>query len=206
MKMLLISLIIYFIFYPNIIKSSPSVTSRYKITGYHTWLEYQIHPDIQQPIKCLFVWHRLPPYLYIEPEELNKLNATIIGKIDIEKSSSESHPFAYCFILYNSSKIEYQHSKTFSINIHNRYIDPISNDNQQYETVYLPEPVIHFTDKTCPYLGSGCPPPLTETAIESPRQLTVTIPLGQKKHLWFVYPLTCLFPIIASSLLFIFTQ
>ncbi|CAF4104562.1 unnamed protein product, partial [Rotaria sordida] len=168
--MLFISLIIYVILFPNIIYSSPGVSSRYKTNGFHTHLEYRIDPDLTMDSQCLFVWHRLPPYLYIEPEELYQLNATIIGSINIERSSSQSHPFAYCFILYNSSKIPYRHSKTFSINIHNRYIDPKSDDNQQYETVYLPEPVIHFTKKACPYLGSGCPPPLTETGIESPRE------------------------------------
>ncbi|CAF4905510.1 unnamed protein product [Rotaria sp. Silwood2] len=156
--------------------------------------------------KCLFVWHRLPPYLYIEPEELNQLKATIIGSINIETSSSQSHPFAYCFILYNSSKIPFNYSQSFSINIHNRYLDPVSDYNKQHETVYLPEPVIHFTEKSCPYLGSGCPPPLTETGIDSPRQLTVNIPVGQLKHLSFVYPLTCLFPLIGCSLLFIYTK
>jgi hypothetical protein len=110
------------------------------------------------------------------------------------------------FILYNSTKIPLEDTLAFSINIHSRYLDPKPiDDNQQSETLYLPEPVIHYTEKPCPKLGSGCPAPITETGIESPRELTVTIPVGQEKHLWFVFPITCLFPLISCSLLFIYS-
>jgi len=203
--MSLIPLYILLIFFPYIIISAPEIGSRHTSTGFHTRLEYAIDPDRSMPARCLFVWHRLPPYLYIEPDELHQLNATIMGTINIETSASQSHPFAYCFILYNSSKIPFRHTQKFSINIHNRYLDPTSDDNQQYEILDLPEPVIHFTEKTCPYLGAGCPAPLSETGIESPRELTVNIPVGQKKDLWFVFPITCLFPLISCSLLFIYS-
>jgi len=202
------SLTLLFLFltlFPYIIISTPSITSRHISTGFHTRLEYTIDPDPSIPARCLFVWHRLPPYLYIEPDELHQLNATILGSINIETATSQSHPFAYCFILYNSSRIPFRNTQAFSINIHSRYLDPTSDDNQQDETLYLPEPVIHFTEGYCPYLGSSCPPPLTETGIESPRELTVTIPVGQQKHLWFVFPVTCLFPLISCSLLFIYS-
>jgi hypothetical protein len=106
--------------------------------------------------------------------------------------------------LYNSTQIPFRDTKTFSINIHSRYLDS-KLDNQQYEILDLPEPVIHFTEKTCPHLGAGCPAPLIETGIESPRELTVTIPVGQQKHFWFVFPVTCLFPLISCSLLFIYS-
>ncbi|CAF1187268.1 unnamed protein product [Adineta steineri] len=210
--MSLTSLCIFFFFLPCIIISAPNIGSRYTGTGFHTRLEYTIDPDPSMPARCLFVWHRLPPYLYIEPDELHQLNATILGSINIETSASQSHPFAYCFILYNSTTKPFDHTKTFSINIHSRYLDP-RNDNTDldprrddtdlYETLPLPEPVIHFTKKQCPHLGVGCPAPIAETGIESPRELTVTIPVGQEKHLWFVFPITCLFPFISCSLLFI---
>ncbi|CAF4626593.1 unnamed protein product [Rotaria socialis] len=205
MKMWFISLIIFLVLFPDTIFSAPGISSYYKNTGFHTRLEYVIDSDPTKPTHCLFVWHRLPPYLYIEPDELYQLNATIVGFINIEASASQSHPFAYCFLLYNSSKIPFRNRRKFSINIHSRYLDPKSDQNQQYETLYLPEPVIHFTEKHCPYLGSGCPAPLSETGIESPRELTVTIPVGQEYHLAFVFPLTCLFPLIGCSLLFIFS-
>jgi hypothetical protein len=205
MKMSYILLFLFLTLFPYIIICAPSITSRHISTGLHTRLEYGIDPDPATPARCLFVWHRLPPYLYIEPDELHQLNATILGSINIETATSQSHPFAYCFILYNSSRIPFRNTQTFSINIHSRYLDPASDDNQPYETLYLPEPVIHFTEKHCPYLGASCPPPLAETGIESPRELTVTIPVGQQKHLWFVFPVTCLFPLISCSLLFIYS-
>lgn len=204
--MSLIPLFIFFIFFPCIINSAPQISSRHTGTGFHTHLEYAIDPDPSMPTQCLFVWHRLPPYLYIEPDDLHQLNATIVGTINIEASASQSHPFAYCFILYNSTKIPFRHTQTFSIKIHSRYLDPTTDDNHLYETLDLPEPVIHFTEKHCPNIGSGCPPPLPETGIESPRELYVTIPIGQKKHLWFVIPITCLFPFISCSLLFIYSE
>ena len=185
--------------------SAPNIISRHTSNGFHTRLDYTIDPDPSMPVRCLFVWHRLPPYLYVEPDELYQLNATIIGTINIEASASQSHPFAYCFILYNSSRIPFSNTHSFSINIHSRYLDAKSDDNQQYETLYLPQPVIHFTEGQCPNLGAGCPAPLSESGIESPRELTVTIPVGQKKHLWFVLPVTCLFPFISCSLLFIYS-
>jgi hypothetical protein len=203
--MSLIPLFIFLTFFPYIIISAPGISSRHTGTGFHTRLEYTIDPDPSMPARCLFVWHRLPPYLYIEPDELHHLNATIIGTINIETSASQSHPFAYCFILYNSSRIPFRHTQKFSINIHSRYLDPTTDNNHQYEILDLPEPVIHFTEKHCPYLGSGCPAPLSETGIESPRELSVTIPIGQQKHLWFVFPITCLFPLISCSLLFIYS-
>jgi hypothetical protein len=196
-------LCIFLLFLPSIIKSAPEIGSRHISTGFHNRLEYAIDPDPATPVRCLFVWHRLPPYLYIEPDELHQLNATILGTINIETSESQSHPFAYCFILYNSTKIPFRHTHKFSINIHSRYLDPTSDNNQFYQTLDLPEPVIHFTEKTCPHLGAGCPAPLLETGIQSPRELVVTIPIGQEKHLWFVFPITCLFPLISCSLLFI---
>lgn len=206
MKMSSILLIIFLICFPCIILSAPEISSRHIGTGLHTRLEYAIDPDPSMPSRCLFVWHRLPPYLYVEPDELQQLNATILGTINIETSASQSHPFAYCFILYNSSRIPFRNTQKFSINIHSRYLDPKSkDDHEEYEILDLPEPVIHFTEKTCPYLGAGCPAPLMETGIESPRQLTVNIPVGQQKHLWFVFPVTCLFPLIGCSLLFIYS-
>ena len=206
MKMSFIVLIVLLIFLPSIIISAPEISSRHTGTGFHTRLDYAIDHDPAMPTRCLFVWHRLPPYLYIEPDELHPLNATIIGTINIEASASQAHPFAYCFILYNSSKIPFRHTHTFSINIHSRYLDSASiDDDQLYQTLDLPEPVIHFTEKMCPHLGAGCPPPLIETGIESPRELTVIIPVGQKKHLWFVFPVTCLFPLIGCSLLLIYS-
>lgn len=205
--MLSILFIIFLTRFSYIIHCAPDISSRHTNTGFHTRLDYIINPDSTIPIHCLFVWHRLPPYLYIEPDELYQLNATIIGSINIEASTGQSHPFAYCFILYNSSQIALRESKRFSINIHSRYLDPKSdNDDQLYETRYLPEPVIHYTQKHCPRLGSGCPAPISETGIESPRELTVTIPVGQEKHLLFVFPVTCLFPLIGCSLLFIYSQ
>ncbi len=203
--MSLIPLFICLIFYPYLILSAPEISSRHIGTGLHTRLEYAIDPDPSMPARCLFVWHRLPPYLYVEPDELHQLNATILGTINIETSTSQSHPFAYCFILYNSSRIPFGHTQTFTIHIHSRYLDPTIDQNQLYETLDLPEPVIHFTTKPCPYLGAGCPAPLMETGIESPRELTVTIPVGQKNHLWLVFPVTCLFPLISCSLLFKFS-
>jgi hypothetical protein len=203
MKMSFVQWFIFLIIFPDIILSAPGISSRHTSTGFHTRLDYVIDPDPAMPTRCLFVWHRLPPYLYVEPDELHQLNATIIGSINIETSTSQSHPFAYCFILYNSSQIPFDHTQTFSINIHSRYLDPNSDGDQQSETLLLPEPVIHFTEERCPRLGSGCPAPLIETGIESPRELTVTIPVGQQKHLWFVLPITCLFPLIGCSLIFL---
>ncbi|UJR13516.1 hypothetical protein I4U23_000530 [Adineta vaga] len=203
--MLLISFYLVLIFAPYSIISAPDVSSRHTGTGFHSRLEYSIDPDPATPARCLFVWHRLPPYLYIEPDELLQLNATILGSINIESSASQSHPFAYCFILYNSTKIPFQHTQSFSLNIHSRYLDPTTDNNQFDEILPLPEPVIHFTSKPCPHLGNGCPAPLAETGIESPRDLTVTIPIGQQNHLWFVFPVTCLFPLISCSLLFIYS-
>lgn len=204
-KMLSILLVLFVIYFPCIIKSAPEISSRHIGHGFHTRLEYEIDSDPSTPSRCLFIWHRLPPYLYVEPDELHQLNATILGTIDIEASTSQSHPFAYCFILYNSTRIPFRHTLKFAINIHSRYLDAKVDDNQEYEILDLPEPVIHFTEKTCPSLGAGCPAPLIETGIESPRELTVTIPVGQQKHLWFVFPITCLFPLIGCSLLFIYT-
>ena len=197
------SLSILLLLVPSLILSSPNIGSRHIANGFHSRLEYHIDPDPSTPARCLFVWHRLPPYLYIEPDELHRFNATILGSIDIEAATSQAHPFAYCFILHNSSRIPFQHTQTFSINVHSRYLDATPNENHYHENLYLPEPVIHFTEQRCPKLGSGCPAPLTETGIESPRELTVTIPLGQKKHLWFVFPVTCLFPLFGCSMLFI---
>jgi hypothetical protein len=205
MKMSLLPLLMFLTFFPCIIISAPEISSRHTGTGFHTRFEYAIDPDPSIPTRCLFVWHRLPPYLYVEPDELYPLNATILGTINIEASESQSHPFAYCFILYNSSKIPFRHTQKFTINVHSRYLDATSDNNQEYEILDLPEPVIHFTEKACPYLGAGCPAPFSESGIESPRELTVTIPVGQKKHLWFVYPVTCLFPLISCSLLFIYS-
>jgi hypothetical protein len=203
--MSLISRFIFLVFLPSIIQSAPEIGSRHISNGFHNHLEYTIDPDPAMPARCLFVWHRLPPYLYIEPDELHQLNATILGTINIETSASQSHPFAYCFILYNSTQIPFRHTLSFSIHIHSRYLDPTSDDHQLYQTLDLPEPVIHFTEKTCPYLGAGCPAPLLETGIQSPRELMVTIPVGQKQHWWFVFPVTCLFPLISCSLLFIYS-
>ena len=186
-----------------LVRSAPGIGSRRTGTGFHTRLDYEINPDPSVPARCLFAWYRLPPYLYVEPEELARYNATVLGSVNIESSTSQSHPFAYCFVLYNSSKIPFLITQRFSINFHSRYLDPSSDENEQYQTLYLPEPVIHFTKDRCPYLGSGCPAPLSETGIESPRELTVTIPVGQQKHLWFVFPITCLFPMIGCTLLFI---
>jgi hypothetical protein len=200
--MSLIPLIIFLTIFPYIIVAAPDISSRHISNGLHTRLEYTIDPDPSAPARCLFVWHRLPPYLYVEPDDLHQLHATIVGAINIESSASQSHPFAYCFVLYNSSKIPFHHTHTFSINIHSRYLDAKLDGRDQYETLYLPEPVIHFTDKGCPNLGSGCPAPLSETGIESPRDLTITIPVGQKKHFLFVFPVTFLFPLISCSMLF----
>jgi len=193
------------VFLPSIIQSAPEIGSRHISNGFHTRLEYVVDPDPSTPTRCLFVWHRLPPYLYIEPDELYRLNATILGTINIETSASQSHPFAYCFILYNSTQFPFRQTQRFAINIHSRYLDATANDDQFYETLDLPEPVIHFTSKACPYLGAGCPAPLIESGIESPRELTVTIPLGQQKHLWFVWPITCLFPLISCAFLFLYS-
>lgn len=186
-----------------LVRSAPDIGSRRTGTGFHTRLDYEINPDPSMPARCLFVWHRLPPYLYVEPEELARYNATVLGSVNIEASTSQSHPFACCFVLYNSSKTPFLTTQRFSINVHSRYLDPSSDENEQYQTLYLPEPVIHFTKDRCPYLGSGCPAPISETGIESPRELTVTIPVGQQKHLWFIFPMTCLFPVIGCTLLFI---
>jgi hypothetical protein len=186
-----------------LVRSAPDIGSRRTGTGFHTRLDYEINPDPSMPARCLFVWHRLPPYLYVEPEELARYNATVMGSINIEASTSQSHPFAYCFVVYNSSKIPFHTTQRFSINVHSRYLDPSTDETEQYQTLYLPEPVIHFTKDRCPHLGSGCPAPLSETGIESPRELTVTIPVGQQKHLWFIFPLTCLLPIVGCTLLFI---
>lgn len=183
---------------------APDISSRQTSRGLHTRFDYAIDPDPSMPARCLFVWHRLPPYLYVEPEQLRDLNATLLGSIDTEASTSESHPFAYCFILYNSSRIPFRDTKTFTIDVHSRYLD--AKDHAEHnldERLFLPEPVIHFTEKSCPKLGSGCPAPLMETGIESPRELTVTIPFGQRKHLWFVAPITCLFAWLGCSLIFI---
>ncbi|CAF1644481.1 unnamed protein product [Adineta ricciae] len=196
---------LFLIFCSYGVLSAPNVGSRHIGNGFHTRLEYSIDPDPASPAQCLFVWHRLPPYLYIEPDELHHLNAVILGSINIEASASQSHPFAYCFILYNSTKVPFQHTQSFSLNIHSRYLDPTADEHQIDETLTLPEPVIHFTSKSCPYLGRGCPAPIAETGIESPRDLTVTIPVGQQNHLWFVLPITSLFPLISCSLFFIYS-
>jgi hypothetical protein len=94
-----ISLLLFFIFFPYLIICAPGIGSRHTNQGFHTRLEYVIDPDPGTPARCLFVWHRLPPYLYIEPDELHQFNATILGTINIESSTSESHPFAYCFYI-----------------------------------------------------------------------------------------------------------
>jgi hypothetical protein len=193
------------IFLPYLSIAAPDISSRHTGTGFHSRLEYSIDPDPATPAQCLFVWHRLPPYLYIEPDELHQLNATILGSINIETATSQSHPFAYCFILYNSTKVPFQYTQSFAITVHSRYLDPTTDDDHLDETLMLPEPVIHYTSKPCPNLGMGCPAPLAETGIESPRELTVTIPVGQRHHLWFVFPVTCLFPLISCSLLFIYS-
>lgn len=203
MTMLLIVVLLSLFYLPSIVITAPEVGSRHTGTGFHNRLEYTIDPDPHIPTKCLFVWHRLPPYLYIEPDDLHSLNATILGTIDIEASTSQSHPFAYCFILYNSSQIPLRRTQSFSINVHSRYLDATVDHDHFYQILTLPEPVIHFTEKTCPNLGAGCPAPTLETGIESPRELTVTIPVGQKNHLWFVFPITCLFPMIGCSFLFL---
>ena len=203
MNMSLIGVFICLLYFPSMIITAPEIGSRHTGHGFHNRLEYTIDPDQNQGTRCLYVWHRLPPYLYVEPDELHSLKATILGDIDIEASTSQSHPFAYCFILYNSSQIPFRRTQSFSINIHSRYLDATADSNHFHEILTLPEPVIHFTEKTCPHLGAGCPAPTLETGIESPREITVTIPLGQKNHFWFVFPITCLFPIIGCSMLFI---
>ena len=197
---------ITFLFSLRSILGAPDISSRYTNNGFHSRFDINIDPDPSTPARCLFVWHRLPPYLYIEPDELNQLNATILGTIDIEASTSHSHPIAYCFVLYNSTKLPFRQTLSFSLNVHTRYLDPKSVGDELHETHYLPEPVIHFTEKACPNLGSGCPAPLLETGIESPRELSITIPVGQKKHIWFVLPITVLFASIGCSMIFIFAE
>lgn len=197
--------ILFVFLFPSLILSAPEIGSRHINNGFHTRLEYVIDPDPSMPARCLFVWHRLPPYLYIEPDELYQLKAIILGTINIEASASQSHPFAYCFMLYNSTQQPFRQTQRFAINIHSRYLDAKDDGNQFYEILDLPEPVIHFTAKACPHLGDGCPAPLMETGIESPRELTVAIPVGQRKHLWFVFPITGLFPLISCILLFIYS-
>ena len=197
--------LLYCFILPVLILSAPHISSRHTSNGFHTRLDYSVDPDPSTPARCLFVWHRLPPYLYVEPDDLYRLNATILGNINIEASTSQSHPFAYCFLLYNSSRIPFRETQTFSIQIHSRYLDANKDNDELYETLYLPEPVIHFTEKRCPNLGAGCPAPLIETGIESPRELTVTIPVGQQKHLYFVAPITALFAWIGCSLIFIYS-
>ncbi|CAF0804199.1 unnamed protein product [Didymodactylos carnosus] len=182
------------------IQCAPTITSRIRGLGYHKFLDYYIEPDINKPAKCLFVWHRLPEYLYVDPEDLYRLNATIMGTIDIESSASNSHPFVYCFVLYNSTDNIFRNPKEFSVNIHIRYLDPV-DDNNLFETLLIPEPVIHFTAERCPYLGAGCPPPLPHTGIESPKEVTATIPVGLRNHLWFVKPISCIVPVIGCVFL-----
>jgi hypothetical protein len=188
-----ISLLLRTLLLSAIVLGVPTITSRRTGIGFHT-------------SKCLFIWHRLPSYLYVEPDELARLNATVLGSINIEAATSQTHPFAYCLILYNSTELPLKKTRQFSINIHSRYLDPTLDDNRLYETLRLPEPVIHFTSTHCPYLGSSCPPPLSETGIESSRELTVIIPLGQRKHVWFVLPITCLFPLVACISIFVVSK
>lgn len=188
------------------INAAPEIGSRFTNNGFHSRFEITIDPDPSKPSRCLFVWHRLPPYLYVEPDELYQLNATILGSIDIEAPASKAHPFAYCFILYNSTRLPFRNTLSFSLNVHSRYLDAKSDSNEPFETHYLPEPVIHYTEKPCPKLGAGCPAPLAETAIESPRELTVNIPIGHQEHLQFVFPVTVLFATIGCSMIFVYSQ
>jgi hypothetical protein len=71
-KMSLMLQFIFLVFLPSVIRSAPEISSRHTGSGFHNRLEYTVYPDPAVPARCLFVWHRLPPYLYIEPDELHQ--------------------------------------------------------------------------------------------------------------------------------------
>lgn len=108
-------------------------------------------------------------------EDFSWLNTTIFSWINVEIS----HIYLFTvIILYDSSKILFYTTPTFSI--HSGCLDlKFINNNQQYETLYWSEPLNHFRDKYYPYLGSNCLSLTRERGVESLRKLSAIIPVGQ---------------------------
>ena len=180
---------------------SLTIRSSTRVFGFHSRLSYEVETEPADSIRCLFVWHRLPAYVELQVEEVARLKATVIGRLQVDSMAVDCHPLAYCFVLYNSSTTEMRGGINFWVTLQFRYLE--TSFDADYHELVLGQPVVHWTRKGCPLLGEACPAPKPDTALEIDRQLTAIIPLGQEKHFALVCFFTCLFSFVGCSSLFV---